>query len=71
MHIPVPQHMIHNDLSLNWKNLQSSRTVPAASAKNNILMMYICFEILIFLQGLNLKSIMGVCVCGAGLIISM
>lgn len=60
MHIPMPKYTSDNDPSLNLKNLYSSRPVPAAIAINNILTMYACFEIIIFLQKLNLKSIMGV-----------
>lgn len=56
----MPKHTFDNDPSLNLKNLYSSRPVPAAIAINNILTMYVCFEIIIFLQGLNLKSITSV-----------
>lgn len=51
------KHTFHNDLSLNLKNLYGSSQLPPASAINNMLTMYVCFEIIIFLQGLHLKSI--------------
>lgn len=53
---PMPKHTFDNDLSLNLKNVYRSR--PFRAAINNILTMYVCFGIIIiFLQGLNLKSI--------------
>lgn len=51
------KHTFHNDLSLNLKNLYSSSQLPPASVINNMLTMYVCFAIIIFLQGLHLKSI--------------
>lgn len=56
--------MIHHST---WKNCRAAGQFSAASTINNLLMIYICFEILIFLQRLNSKSIT---VGGGGLIIS-